>query len=602
MTKILTFNMEIASQQRNDRAGTMKNFTGTGKEKVLLALLPFWAPLIPPIGIASLKQFLQLRGFKVKTVDANIEFEFREIFEKYFQFLRTGIPGEKIGNLYNIGYDVLRNHMMAHLNSEGKKGYLQLLKDIISKTFYCNIDLQQLLKLKLLIDEFYHRLEDYLLHLLDREKPGVIGLSVYEDTLPASLFALQLIKKRYPQIETVIGGGIFADQLAMGSPNLEYFLERTKPYIDKIIIGEGEILFYKLLCGDLPGSQRVYTLKDIGEEVLDLSSLEVPDFSDFKLQYYSYSAAHTSRSCPFQCAFCSETIQWGKYRKKEAVRVAEELTRLYREHNKQLFYLCDSLLNPGITGFANELVKSDISIYWEGYLRADKEVCDPENIFLWRRGGFYRAWLGVESGSRHVLDLMDKRITVEQIKAAVSGLAYAGIKTSTLWIVGYPGETGKDFQQTLDLLEELSDDIYEVWCSPFNYYLSGQVKSHKWAKDSIPLYPGNVRDILMVQTWILNLEPSREEAYKRMNRLIRHCKKLGIPTPYSLHDIYEADKRWKKLHKNAVPAMMEFKEKGSYIDECKRVSNVLPSSKKLDLEKGGDFLFQAPQPGDIGRR
>jgi hypothetical protein len=582
MTKILTFKM---------KTGTIKKFTYPGKKKVLLALLPFWTPFIPPMGIACLKQFLKPYGFKVKTVDANIEFDFREIYEKYFQFLRFNIPFDKIGNIYNIGHDVLRTHMMLHLNFEGEMGYLELLKDIFFKTFYSHIDCHQLLKLKLLLDEFYKRLENYFLHLLDREKPGVIGLSVYEDTLPASLFALRLTRKRYPHIETVIGGGIFADQLAIGSPNLEYFLERTKPYIDKIIIGEGEILCYKLLCGELPGSQRVYTLHDIKEEVLNLSSVDVPDFSDFKLQHYPYSAAYTSRSCPFQCGFCSETIQWGKYRKKEAAQIVEELTRLYRKHNKQLFYLCDSLLNPTITGFANEFVKSNISIYWEGYLRSDKEVCDMENIFLWRRGGFYRAWLGVESGSQHVLDLMDKRITVEQIKASVSGLACAGIKVSALWVVGYPGETEEDFLLTLDLLEELSDDIYEVWCSPFNYYLSGQVKSGKWAKDSIPLYPVNVNDILIVQTWVLNREPSREEAYRRMNRLIRHCKKFGIPTPYSLNEIYEADKRWKKLHKHAVPTMMEFKEKSRYIDECKRVSHVLHSFKKLDLDKGGDFLF-----------
>lgn len=564
--------------------------------KILLALLPFWVPYIPPMGIACLKQFLQVRGFKVKTIDANILPQFREIYEKYFQFLRNWVPSDKIGNLYNIGHDVLRTHMMMHLNLDAEKDrtiYFDLLRDIAARSFYWIIPPRERLELKILLDEFYLRLENYLVAILEQEKPGVVGLSVFEDTLPASFFAFKLIKARYPNIKTVMGGGVFADQLAIGSPNLEFFLEKTKSFIDYLIVGEGEILFHKLLCGELPDSQRVYTLKDIKEEVIDLSTADIPDFSNFDLQHYPYSALYTSRSCPFQCGFCSETIQWGKYRKKSAVQVADELMKSYREYDKQLFYLCDSLLNPTITGFAHELIKADVSIYWEGYLRAEQDASDIENLRLWRQGGFYRAWLGLESGSQRTLNAMDKRITVAQIRAAVSGLAYVGIKTSTLWVVGFPGETEEDFRSTLDLIEELADNIYEVWCSPFNFFLKGQAISDKWSKESSLLYPENVKDILIVQTWILNREPDREETYRRMNRLINRCKKLGIPTPFSSHDIYEADRRWKKLHKNSVPAMIEFIEKGSYVDECKKQNPGIHSSshERLEPDKKGDFLF-----------
>ena len=51
---------------------------------------------------------------------------------------------------------------------------------------------------------------------------------------------------------------------------------------------------------------------------------------------------------------------------------------------------------------------------------------------------------------------------------------------------------------------------------------------------------------------------------------MEHCKKLGIPNPYSLTDIDKADKRWKSLHLNAVPSLMEFKS-NTYLDECKHV-------------------------------
>ena len=354
-----------------------------------------------------------------------------------------------------------------------------------------------------------------------------------------------------------MGGGIFADQLAPGSPNFDSFLEKTQSYIDKIIIGEGEILFYKWLSGELPGEQRVYTREDINGEVLELSTVGIPGFSDSKINEYPYCAAYTSRSCPFRCGFCSGIRQWGKYRKKKPGQVLEELSQLSKNYRKHLFYFCDSLLNPTITELAEELEKSRLSIYWEGYLRVDKTAGEIENIRLWRRTGFYRAWLGLESGSQRTLDGMDKGITIQQTKNVVSGLASVGIKTSALVVVGYPGETEADFQQTLDLIGELSADLYEVWCSPFNFFMNAQVQSDKWTKKSIPLYTGKLKDMLMLQTWTLKCEPSREESYRRMNRLTALIRESGIPMPYSLHDISQSDKRWKELHPDAVPPMIE---------------------------------------------
>jgi radical SAM superfamily enzyme YgiQ (UPF0313 family) len=187
---------------------------------------------------------------------------------------------------------------------------------------------------------------------------------------------------------------------------------------------------------------------------------------------------------------------------------------------------------------------------------------------------------------------MKKNITVHQVKSAVSSLAFAGIQTTTYWIIGYPGETEADFQQTLDLIEELKDDIYEAECRPFYYYLTGQSNSDQWAAEnkSIPLYPGKAEDMLVFQTWLLDSEPSREETYQRVNRFVEHCKKHGVPNPYSLKDIYEADERWKKLHKNAVPSLADLKKKNIPIDECKKVEKLVVMQNAV-VNDDGDFKF-----------
>lgn len=550
-------------------------------------LLPFWTPLIPPKGMACLKSFLRKYDYNVKIVDANVEMKFKEIYEEYFETLRKYVPGKKRGNIYNIGDDVLINHMMAHFNYKTEKEYIELVKILASRFFYHDINDSQVLQLKKIISEFYSRLEKYFLSLLEKENPAVLGLSVYRSTIAASLFAFKLTKEKYPSIKTVMGGGIFTGELSVGSENFEFFLEKT-PYIDKIIIGEGEILFLKYLQGQLDESQRVYTSKDTDRETLELNTVDIPDFSGLEIQYYPNLAGYASRSCPFQCTFCSETVLWGKYCRKKAKQVVEELSKLTRKHNYQLFLFVDSLLNPVIEDLANELEKSDESIYWDGYLRVDNSVCDIKNTSLWRRSGFYRARLGLESGSQRILDWMNKKITTDQIREAVSSLAYSGIKTTTYWLIGYPGETEEDFQQTLDLIEELKDEIYEADCNPFNYYSSGQVNSKKWAekKTNILLYPEKTKEMLIFQTSILKGEPSREETFKRINRFVEHCNKLGIPNPYSLQEIYKADERWKKMHKNAVPSMMDFFQakhnKSIYINENKKLNKIVYGESLYD--------------------
>jgi radical SAM superfamily enzyme YgiQ (UPF0313 family) len=383
-----------------------------------------------------------------------------------------------------------------------------------------------------------------------------------------------------------MGGGVFADLLAPGSPNLEFFLEKTQPYIDKIVIGEGEHLFLEVLASKAQ-DKRVFTLADVNSQLLDLTTVEPPDFSDYNLASYPYLVTYTSRSCPFQCAFCSETVQWGKYRKKSIPQVVRELKGLSQVNGGQLFLLGDSLLNPVINDLSDELLKAEESIYWEGWLRVSPEACDTANTLKWRRAGFYHARLGIESGSPRILELMGKKIQVEQIKQTLFSLSLAGIKTTTLWIVGYPGETEEDFQQTLALIEELKDYIYEAEGTPFWYYLTGQSNSNEWSKKTSELlYPAEAANMLLAQTWILSGEPTRETTYARLNRFTNHLRELRVPNTYSLHEIYKADERWQNMHRNAVPPLVAFTGGHTCIDENKRVQEV-SIIEDTGLEDGG---------------
>jgi hypothetical protein len=544
-------------------------------KKTLLLLLPFWTPMIPPGGIASLKVFLQGHGYEVKTADANIEKTPRALYFDYFTRLRRHIPENKRSNFYSIGHHVLRNHMTAFLHRDNEPDYIELIKLLIENIFYVDTDDPLIRDMDEIIGTYYAWEKEYLTGLLEREAPDIFGLSVYRDTLPASMFAFKQVKEMYPSIKTVMGGPIFSEQLIPGSPDMELFLAQTRPYIDKLIIGPGELLFLSYLQGNLPESQRVYTQEDINREILDFSAMGIPDYSDCDTRFYPFMGATGSNGCLFNCSFCNVLKYFGPFQKKNIRQLVREMLQLYQIYGNQLFYMTDHMVNPLIKDIAEEIQKEKIPVYWTAYLRIDPAAEQKETVLLWRKGGFYCARLGIESGSQKVLDLIGKKITIAQIKKNVSNLAAVGIKTTTYWFVGHPGETEQDFQQTLDLLEELKDDIYEAESDYFNYHYSGQVDSDKWADRRSPVFPGKYRNMLITQTWTVDCQPSREEIFSRLNRFVQHCNKIGIPNPYTLNEINQADIRWKKLHENAVPPLMDFKKSPTPLDDREKVKNFI---------------------------
>jgi hypothetical protein len=564
----------------------------TAGGKILLLVLPYWTPLIPPQGISIIKHFLQDHGYRLTAKDANIEAEFTEIYDRYFEVLGKYVPPGKQGNFFNVGYEVIRNHMSAHIHYTDENAYISLVKIIIYNTYFTGFTTARVKELNDVLDLFFKRLEDYMISLVEKEKPDVLGISVFGDTVAPSMFAFRAIRARYPQIMTVMGGLIFADQLFTGSPNLEYFLEKT-PYIDKIVIGAGQEILLKILQGEFPREKRVFTLNDIQGKTSDFISMELPDYSDFKVgEDYPYMTAQASKSCPYRCSFCNVESFYGEYQQKSAQQTAAEMTKLYDLYGNQLFFMLDSLLNPIAPGLSQELLKSPVPLYWDGYLRVAPPVTKPEKTIQWRRGGMYRVRLGIESGSQAVLDAMDKKITPQLAKDSLFSLANAGIKTTTYWVIGHPGETEADFLETLKFLEENRNYIYEAECNPFIYGYTGQSGSDCWQDKRVFLYPPEAKDMLIIQSWRVNDEPTREETYRRINRFVQHCKFLGIPNPYSMKEIYQADVRWQKLHKNAVPSLVEFEEtksKGTYIDECKQVKQI--TLLKPGLRDDGLFGF-----------
>ena len=514
-------------------------------QKVLLVRPPFFSPMTPPLGIGMLKAHLEARGHEVTCFDWNVDGEIWLKQREYFSELES-LDDAKISDGDSKLWSVLNTHLLAFMAGCDETRCNEVLR-LVTPYYGLRLGDPSASRLHAIISGLYARL-DALLDQLDLSRVQFVGTSTYTTSLGPSLFVLQRVKQRHPQLRTVMGGGVFADDLALGSDNLQTLLDDFD-FVDHIAIGEGELLLQRLVEGDF-ANQRVISLADVGQGELDIASVPMPDFSDFNSKAYLQLSIEGGRSCPFQCSFCSETVQWGNYRKKPAALLADQMLAMASKYDQKRFFMGDSLVNPYVPGLSAELLTRNSKLLYDGYMRADKSVGDSDRVEQWARSGMYRARLGIETASTRMLGLMDKMTTPSTILGALRSLAENGIRTATTWIAGHPGETEQDFEETLAFVRESHRFIYDLHAHPFSYFPYGQVASRLY--ESVSVFPGEVSEAMRFKIWdVANAEPAREERFSRLQRFSALAAELGLPRTYSMAERYAAEKRWARLSPKA---------------------------------------------------
>jgi anaerobic magnesium-protoporphyrin IX monomethyl ester cyclase len=309
--------------------------------------------------------------------------------------------------------------------------------------------------------------------------PLFVGLSILTGpSLIPSLAASREIKTHTAL--PVVWGGVF--------PSMVPREMLQSAWVDIVAVGEGEETVVELarhFSGKSPGAAALKGIRGIGfaengEATINSARPAIADLDqyppawghiDVERYFFDYRAYYsemgsrlpagktatvmTSRGCPSRCGYCfNQFIHKRQYRAHSVGHVAAEIEWLKRDHRiSALIFLDDNLFSDPKRALA--IVRS-LERPWSASFRADYAALWGEDYLRkLRDSGCRELRIGAESGSQRILDLMQKDITVEDIRLSAALCRKVGIRALFNFMIGMPGETWPDMLKTFRLMDDL---------------------------------------------------------------------------------------------------------------------------------------------------
>lgn len=174
--------------------------------------------------------------------------------------------------------------------------------------------------------------------------------------------------------------------------------------------------------------------------------------------------------CNNFCSYCIVPYVRGRERSRSAADIAEEVSQLGRQGFKEITLLGQNVNSYGLdiegnAGFGGLLRMLDgiDGIERIRFMTSHPKDLSPALIEAMRDCGKVceHLHLPVQAGSSRILEMMNRRYTRERYfeLAAAIREQIPGIALTTDIIVGFPGETDEDFEETLDLVERVRFDF-----------------------------------------------------------------------------------------------------------------------------------------------
>lgn len=177
-------------------------------------------------------------------------------------------------------------------------------------------------------------------------------------------------------------------------------------------------------------------------------------------------AIMTSRGCPFKCTFCASHLAHGRKMRYYSVdRVTTDLDELVRRYGVDAVIVQDDHF-MGDRERPYRIVEAArdrrLSIFFQNALAI--YALERPFLELLKSAGVDELVLPIESGSAHMLkNVMHKPLKLDIVHRVVADCREIGIYTDCNIIIGMPGETMADIEDTRQFLKTINGDWFRVF-------------------------------------------------------------------------------------------------------------------------------------------
>lgn len=317
--------------------------------------------------------------------------------------------------------------------------------------------------------------ENELKKILIQKNPKYVGIKCLSFSANLSFKAAKIVKETIPECHVIFGGHHVT---AMPTETL------SNSFIDFIVRGEGEYSLAELIQA-LEHNVPLDTIQGIGfkkgkqliinehrKPIENLDTLPLPAYHLIDMQKYSkFTAMHgmkirhkqfmpifTSRGCPYNCIYCHHSEGF-KFRPKSPERIIEEIILLTEKYGIKELHIEDDTFNVDIKRAEKTMelitsLKQKVSIQFPNGFRAD--IMSDKLADIMKRAGTFLVCLGIETGTKRIMDLIQKNLNLQKVKSTVDTLIRRRILTWGYFMLGFPSETKEEMQQTIDFAKKLN--------------------------------------------------------------------------------------------------------------------------------------------------
>jgi radical SAM superfamily enzyme YgiQ (UPF0313 family) len=250
--------------------------------------------------------------------------------------------------------------------------------------------------------------------------------------------------------------------------------------IDYVCVGQGEIPF-KSFTERILNQEEVTSVAGIGykkdgeitinsnESIInpysfppiDKSLIDVNKLIDnngivpYENRIFSYIASY---GCPINCSFCCVSLIYkNKWFSKQPLEIIEDLKYFTEKASISQFLFADDNFfgsKKFVLDFCQELINSGLEITWsaQAQVRFFLKHFSDADIRLIYKSGCRRIIVGAESGDQETLDVINKKIDLNETYQILKLLKGYDIRNRIHAMVCLPINPEKDFWQTMNMV------------------------------------------------------------------------------------------------------------------------------------------------------